>query len=167
MNGYSMPVGSDLCLNFCATGYYPDETEPICLGLGAKFNIDFTQHQSNSIWSSTVNDDVTWTVSVFGGLSELTAKRDDPIEIEHRGLYFDGIYKLATVRGLTLHHTFAVGFWAKPHSDGTLFSSSKIYDSGVEKSIHFGIVNKDLEFEDKNHYFYKSTSRRSVLYNTW
>jgi hypothetical protein len=37
----------------------------------------------------------------------------------------------------------------------------------VEKSIHFGIVSNDLEFEDKNHYFYWASTGQTVPYNVW
>jgi hypothetical protein len=104
---------------------------------------------------------------VFGGVTELASQQDDPYYIPGRGLFYDGIGKLSTIRGLTLSHTFGLGFWIRAHSDGTLFSSSKIYDNGVEKSIHFGIIGNDLEFENKNHYFYWASNGSVVPYNVW
>lgn len=108
-----------------------------------------------------------WMVKFFGGASELSIQKDDPYAFDDRGLYFDGKYDYLTVKMLTLHHTFTLSTWVKPHGSGSLYSSVRNYGGDVEYSFNWGICDRRLEFEDKSHHYYFRTENTSVTDLEW
>merc|ERR1719201_483404 len=53
---------------------------------------------------------------------------------------------------LTLHNTFTLSAWIKPHGSGSLYSSVRNYGG---------------EFEDKSHHYYFRTENPSVTDLEW
>jgi len=106
-------------------------------------------------------------VKFFGGASELTIQKDDPYAFDDRGLYFDGKYDYLTVKMLTLHNTFTLSAWIKPHGSGSLYSSVRNYGGDIEHSFNWGISERRLEFEDKSHHYYFRTENPSVTDLEW
>lgn len=73
-----------------------------------------------------------------------------------------------TVSGMQLADTWYIGMWARPIGSGTLFSISNAVDlAGEEKSIHWGIRNDSIEFEDKVRNYYWKTSGKAVDLADW
>lgn len=64
----------------------------------------------------------------------------DPYLIDDRGLWFDGKYDFIVIKGLKVHHKFAMSQWVKPHGSGTLFSVSRLND--YEKEEYWSVSVK-------------------------
>jgi hypothetical protein len=169
--------GADICLNFCPTGFKEISGNPSCIG-GENTGIvaDFTFNYVNSkdrTWQFSdnktfeTNISYAWIVKMFGGASELSIAKDDPYAFDDRGLFFDGRYDYLTVKMLTLHHSFTLATWVKPHGNGTLFSSVRTYGSDIEHSFNWGISDRRMEFEDKSHHYYFRTKDVSVDEGSW
>lgn len=176
--GYMFTVGADICIEFAPTGFYEfagnteveeDENHD---GLVASFTFS---HDSSvtSRWTYEGNGtfpsgDHPWEVILYGGANETKIATDyDPYLTDDRGLYFDGKGNYLTAKMLTLHHTFTINTWIRPYGNGAIFSSSKNFDSAWNKSIHWGITENRMEFEDRDHYFYFKTERESVERYIW
>lgn len=133
-----MADGASTCSEYCATGFVPDYDENKCkgtYGLVADFIFDCsgtTMMTSDQSWHDTRSIDGTkWTVTLFKG-SGGHYETAEPYLVDDRGLLFDGINDYMTVKGLIVHHTFAMTFWMNPTTSGTLYSSSAINDDKFE-----------------------------------
>jgi len=171
--GYIFSLGSDICLNFCATGFKEVAGETTCEesaqvdydGLVASFT--FTgANSANLYWTYLASADSytsgshSWTIKLYGGNSELKIDTtDDPFATDDRGLYFDGVRNYMTSQMLVLHSTFAMNVWVKPFGSGTIFSSSQIATDLIDKTIQWGINDNRMEFEDREHHFYFQTDK--------
>jgi hypothetical protein len=87
---------------------------------------------SDGTWlDSRRSADANWSVSVIKGAT-VGYESADPYLVDDRGVYFDGINDFLTIHDLIVHHTFAMTFWMKPESSGTLYSSSMVGDHAHE-----------------------------------
>lgn len=177
-----LTVGADICIEFAPTGHYEFagnthiEADEAADGLVASFTFtpDSSDDSSNSSWiyegtgsfASGTND---WMVKLFGGAHEIKpAPFDfDPYLTDDRGLWFDGKSNYMTSQMLSLHHTFTINTWIRPYGSGAIFSSSKNFDAEWNKSLHWGITENRMEFEDRDNYFYFKTERESVDRYIW
>lgn len=185
-DGYIFWEDTDKCFSYCPTGHVPNgdtcysgldvdvdtTTRSEFANLLAMFNFGNDGPRSwtyNGSWddSDVSTDNGSWTVTAFGGANSLSAQREDPYQTHERGIYFDGKSTYLTLTGLTLPHMFFLSVLVKPMNSGALWSSSKIMDGEVQISTHFGIIGKDVEFEEKEHGGYWRTHSEQVESDEW
>jgi len=80
-----------------------------------------------------------WTVQLLPDYS-----RHDSINRVNRGWWFDGKYDYLQMAGV-LPPRFGCYFWTKPYHDGTLLSTSAVYDEPNQHLVNMGIRGKRLE----------------------
>jgi len=94
------------------------------------------------------------SVDITGGALDNKHEATDPF-ISDRGAWFNGRTDFMTINGMTLADSWYLGMWIRPMGSGTLFSQSNSVDyAGEEKSIHWGVRNEAIEFEDKVRNYY-------------
>ena len=73
-----------------------------------------------------------------------------------------------TIQNFILSHSWYFGTWSRPLGSGTLWSQSSLWDIyGEEKSIHWGIRNEAVEFDDTVRNFYHVTDSEAVELFEW
>jgi hypothetical protein len=103
-------------------------------------------------------DYIDWEVYMYGGSSKTSVVEDDPISIDDRGLWFDGAHHFLSVTGLTLHHTFSLSGWIKPHGAGIIFNaasdgnSTESGDFALERSLYWSVAEYSVNWADTFHH---------------
>lgn len=100
------------------------------------------------------NEGATVSVDIHGGALDNKYEATDPF-ISDRGAWFNGRTDFMTIEGMTLSDSWRISMWIRALCSGTLFSQSNSVDyAGEEKSVHWGIRNDAIEFEDKVRNYY-------------
>lgn len=88
--------------------------------------------------------EISWTV----GLTDILGpgrQRTDSIAHSTRGFWFDGRYDSKIFGGNPIPPRFFMNFWIKAETDGTLFSTSALYDERNQHLINIGLRENRLE----------------------
>jgi hypothetical protein len=122
------------------------------------FREDATTHRDWNFEGDYMHegDYISWEIEMFGGLNKVLVKHDDPIAIDDRGLWFDGLHHFLSITGLTLHHTFNMSGWVKPHGAGILFDSSREASSeeSIQRALYLGVSEFSISWADTFHHSY-------------
>lgn len=158
-DGYLLADGASTCNCYCATGFSPNYDDNTCTGaygLVADFIFDCngtTMMTSDQAWHDTRSiDGNKISVTLFRG-SGSHYETSEPYLVDDRGLFFDGINDFMTVKGLIVHHTFAMTFWMNPSTSGTLYSSATINDDKFEQFWAIRLEGKRVNFVDATNNF--------------
>lgn len=119
----------DGCWDFCPFGYELTDGD-LCTACAP----DYTVYEFNfqppedgcQIWEHK-DTDKDYLVRVYGGTQETGGEVEEPFIFADRGAWFDGKYDLMTFELLQLPEVVIHGFWAKVHSQGVLFSATRVH----------------------------------------
>jgi hypothetical protein len=132
----------------------------------------YTDEAAAKKWTWSVSttesaETVSFTVTATGGYLDSKFEGTDPY-VSDRGLFLNGRTDFLSIDGLTLSSDWVMHMWIRPLGSGTLWSTNSPSDYfGEEKSIHWGVRNEAIEWEDKLRGFYYRTGTDGVNLATW